>query len=105
MSVPDEILDEAFAIYREFGPDSMIDRKQRLQGEFKQLTSEELDLVLARMKEVSQTVGELAQQGGDAKLGKEKVVALLQEKHPFLKDKGLKNAVFLVNYIAWHDAY
>ena len=105
MNISDTTLDEAFAIHGEFGPDRLINRKERLQSEFKQLTSEDIDFVLARMQEVSQTVGEIAQQGGDAKLGKESVVATLQEKHPFLKEKGLNHAVFLVNYIAWHDAY
>jgi len=36
---------------------------------------------------------------------KEDIVAELQAAHLFLRGKGLQQAMFLVNYYAWHDGY
>ena len=36
---------------------------------------------------------------------KEEIVAELQAAHAFLKKGGLKTALFLVNYYAWHEGY
>jgi len=61
--------------------------------------------VLDVMKQVVETVWDIARQGGEAKLGMAKVAQLLQERHPFLKSEGLQRAIFLVNYYAWHEGY
>jgi hypothetical protein len=39
------------------------------------------------------------------KNGKDGVINMLQEKHPFLKWKGLTHAFTLVNYYAWREGY
>jgi hypothetical protein len=105
MDIPDDLLDRAFAIYEEFGPDRLKDRKERLKSQFEQLSTEEIEFVIERMKEVSTTIWILARQGGEIKLGKEKVRALLQAAHPFLQSLGLQKSLFLVNYFAWHDGF
>jgi hypothetical protein len=105
MTITDAILDEAYSICNEFGPSMYVSRKERLKKGFEQLSTEEIDAVLKQMEEVAQTVSSLVTQGGPAKLGKETVIKVLQEKHPFLQAEGLQQAVFLVDYLAWHDAY
>ncbi len=105
MDLSDSILDQAFAVFEEFGPDRRMDRKERLRAVFSQLSPEEAELLLQRMQEVSRTVWSLAEQGGEAKLGEAKVTEMLKEKHPFLVSKGLAHARYMVNYYAWHEGY
>jgi hypothetical protein len=57
------------------------------------------------MDRASKTVWALAERGGEAKMKKEQIVVALQVAHPFLKDAGLRRAIFLVNYYAWHEGY
>jgi hypothetical protein len=106
MDIPAKILDEAYAVFEEWGPDRLIERSERLGQVFGEtLGSAELEYVLERMKEVSKTVWTIAEMGGEMKLGKARVTRLLQEKHPFLKKKGLARADTLVNYYTWHEGY
>lgn len=105
MTLSDAILDEAYALCNEFGPTMLVPREERLRSKFEQLSTEEIATILQQMDEVAQTVSSLVKQGGPAKLGKEVVIQSLQEKHPFLQAEGLQRAVFLVDYLAWHDAY
>lgn len=105
MNVLDEIPEEAFAIYEEFGPNRSIPRKDRLHDTFPQLAPEEIELVLEQMRRVSATVSDLAERGGETQLGTTLVTRTLQINHPFLRGRGLSHAVFLVNYYAWHDGY
>jgi fido (protein-threonine AMPylation protein) len=69
------------------------------------LTPEEIAWLLGCMDEVSKTVWNIAEHGGEAKLGATRVTERLQERHPFLHGAGLRQAVFLVNYYAWHEGY
>lgn len=105
MTVSNAILDEAYAICNEFGPNMYVPREERLRNKFEQLSPDEINAILKQVDEVAQTVSSLVTQGGPAKLGKETVMKTLQEKHPFLQSVGLERAVFLVDYYAWHDAY
>ena len=105
MNIPDKILDEAYAIFEEWGPNRRVDRAERLKQEFPSLTDAEIESVIKEMKSVSATVWKIAQMGGEAKMTRNKIVKLLQKEHPYLKDKGLTHAVFLVNYYAWHEGY
>jgi hypothetical protein len=105
MSIPNEILDQAYAVYEEWGPDRRVDRVERLKQTFPSLTEADVASVSAEMKRVSSTVWKVAQMGGEAKMPKSKIVKLLQKEHPYLKDKGLTHAVYLVNYYAWHEGY
>ena len=105
MNIPDSILDEAFAVYEEWGPNRRIERSKRLQEEFKELSSQEIESLMKCMSDVSKTVSSIAEMGGEAKLGRAKMTKLLQKKHPFLKSKGLVHALTLANYYAWHEGY
>ncbi len=105
MNIPDKILDQAYAVHEEWGPDRQIDRAERLKQKFPSLKDADIASVLETVKAVSATVWEIAEMGGEAKMPKNEVIRRLQEKHPFLKGKGLTRAVTLVNYYAWHEGY
>jgi hypothetical protein len=105
MNIPDKILDEAYAIFEEWGPDRRIDRAERLKQEFPSLTEADVESIIKEMKTISATVWMIAQMGGEAKMSRDKVIKLLQKKHSFLKGKGLTHANTLVNYYAWHEGY
>jgi hypothetical protein len=105
MPLTDTILDEAYFIFEEFGPNRTFNRRDRLRGVFRDLSEAELDTLMEKMSQVSKTVWKLAEQGGEMKLGKEKVKELLTREHPFLRGKGLDRAAMMVNYFAWHEGY
>ncbi len=105
MAIPGSVLDEAYYIYEEFGPSRQMDRGARLKNVFPELSPDEIMVVLRHMDEVTQTVWKLAEQGGETKLGRQKVLDLLQQAHPFLREKGLDCALARVNYYAWHEGY
>jgi hypothetical protein len=105
MNLPDTVLDAAYAVFEEWGPRRRIPRNERLAKRFPMLTAEEIAWLLGCMDEVSKTVWNIAEHGGEAKLGATRVTERLQERHPFLHGAGLRQAVFLVNYYAWHEGY
>ncbi len=105
MPLNDDILDQAYAVFAEFGPDMRIDRAIRLQSVFPQLSTDEVSEMLTHMRAVHDSVWQIAEQGAETKLGRERVVALLQDKYPFLREKGLSRAVLMCNYYAWHEGY
>ena len=105
MNITDAFLDEAYSVYDEFGPARRVERGARLKDKYPALSPCDIDSILKTMQEVSATVWNIAEQGGATVIGKEKVVQLLQARHAFLREKGLEQAVFLVNYYAWHEGY
>jgi hypothetical protein len=85
MSIDGRTLDAAYEIYEEFGSLRRIPRVQRLPEEYPRLTESELDVLMNEMKEISKTVWSIAERGGEGRLGREKVIALLQSRHPYLQ--------------------
>ena len=105
MSIDDVILDAAYEVYEEFGPARRIPRRDRLHQQYPRLTEGEVDTLVNEMKEISKTVWSIAELGGEAKIGKDKIVALLRARHAYLKAGGLTRATFMVNYLATHEGY
>lgn len=105
MSLDPQILDRAYALLEEFGPQRSRPPDQRLAEQFPQLTDEQVREVLELAARVSKSVWSLAERGGEAKLGRDAIVAELQAAHPFLREAGLDRARFLVNYYAWHEGH
>ena len=103
--IADPILDEAYELHEQWGPILSTPRKALLTSHYPNLSESEIDDMLALIAAVNKTVNYLAEQGGDNKLGRDRVSAMLQSAHPFLRGPGLNRAHFLVNYGAWHDGY
>jgi hypothetical protein len=101
----DAELDIAYSIFDEWGPDRRIPRKERLSRTYPKLTSNQIEALLGQLAEVHGTVWNIAKSGAEPKLGRDRVIELLQTRHPFLRGAGLKHAIFLANYYAWHEGY
>jgi hypothetical protein len=105
MNFPENIIDEAFRIFEEFGPERREDRRTRIRNALNIQSEEEMDDIMEMMRQISRTIWTIAELGGEIKLGKEKVKELLITKHPYLHSRGLAKAIFLVNYFAWHEGF
>lgn len=105
MPFDDVTLNRAFAIFAEWGPNRRIPPKIRLAEAFPELDEAGMEALIGTLEKVSQTIWAVAELGAEPKLGRTKVVALLQAQYPFLKDQGLQRAIFLTNYYAWHEGY
>lgn len=105
MNIPDEVMDQAYIVFDEWGPNRLKDRAERLKEEFPSLTDAEIQFIIKEMKAIAATIWQIAEKGGEMKNGKDGVHRMLQEKHPFLKWKGLTHAFTMVNYYAWHEGY
>ena len=105
MTIDADILDSAFAKLEAFGPDLALPKEQRLRKEFPRIPPSNEEEVLKQVRLVSDTVWSLAERGGEAKMKKQDIISELQRAHPFLRHSGLKQALFLVNYYAWHEGY
>ncbi|MFL6605740.1 MAG: hypothetical protein ACJ8R9_31060 [Steroidobacteraceae bacterium] len=98
-------LDEAYALYEEWGPTRRTPISERLSRAYPDLSADQISDLIAQLAEVSKTVWGVAELGAETVLGKEKVVQILQSKHAFLTGEGLERAVFLANYYAMHEGY
>jgi len=105
MSIDDEILDAAYAVYEEFGPDRQVPRRDRLHRIYPWLTASEMDALMVEMAEISKTVWSIAELGGETKIGRDTIIELLQARHQYLRGSGLTRATFMVNTLALHEGY
>jgi hypothetical protein len=105
MSVDGEILDAAYEVYEEFGPDRRVPRRDRLHRIYPRLTAIEMDALMIEMAEISKTVWSIAELGGETKIGRDKIIELLQARHQYLRGPGLTRATFMANYLALHEGY
>src|SRR5215208_6900115 len=102
MTIKPNILDSAYGKLESFGPDLALPKDQRLRKQFPKLNARERAEVLKQVALVAATVSSLAERGGEQKLNREDIIAELQRAHPFLRRAGLRHALFLINYYAWH---
>jgi len=70
VNISDELMDKAFTIYEEWGPNRAKDRAERLKEEFPALSEAEIQFIIKEMKAVSSTVWKIAEKGGEMKNGK-----------------------------------
>jgi hypothetical protein len=105
MALDASLLDDAYALYAEFGPALKTPRRERLRTKYSSLSEIDLDALMLAMEKVSVTVWALAECSGDKSRTEGMVEARLQTEHPFLCGIGLARAKFLVNYYAWHEGW
>jgi hypothetical protein len=105
MSLSATVLDAAYGKLEAFGPDRSLPQAERLRKLFPKLRPSERTEVLKQVALVSATVSSLAHRGGEEKMSRDDIIAELQRAHPFLRGDGLSQALFLVNYNAWHDGH
>ena len=97
--------DLAFKAYTGFGPTLALPAVQRIRRKVWWATTSEIERWIADFERVDKLIWNLAERGGAAKLGEDAVRRELSDAFPFLRHAGLRQAIFLVNYYAWHEGY
>ena len=97
--------DFAFKTYAGFGPTLKLPKADRIRRKVWWASEEEIARWLADFEKLDAFIWTLAERGGSAKLGPGVVQDELQDAFPFLRYAGLVQAIFLVNYYAWHEGY
>jgi len=103
--VTEDLLDKAFAEMTAFGPNLGLPKRERLEKIFPCITASQSKNIILQVDAVSTTVWAFTKRGGEARIDKKDIVAELQAVHPFLQKEGLNQALFLINYYAWHEGY
>ena len=103
--ITEDLLDKAFAEMTAFGPDLGLPKPERLKKIFPCITASQSKNIILQVDAVSTTVWAFTKRGGEARIDKKDIVAELQAVHPFLQKEGLNQALFLINYHAWHEGY
>lgn len=97
--------DAAFRAYSGFGPALKLPKADRIRRKLWWASEEEIARWLADFEKLDAFIWTLAERGGSTKLGPGVVQDELQRDFPFLRYAGLVQAIFLVNYYAWHEGY
>lgn len=97
--------DHAFWLCEHWGPDLRVPKLTRLRTAFPDQSQEVFREWLVEFDALINLVWELAGAGGPFVLGEEKVREALQTRFSWLASEGLKQALFLVAYYAWHEGY
>lgn len=97
--------DFAFAVCTSFGPELRLPRDVRIRRVFPSISDELLSEWLQDFKRVDAEIFRLAREGGPERLGRKVVRNRLQHAFPFLVGRGLRQALFLVGFNAWHEGY
>jgi hypothetical protein len=98
-------MDAAFVAYTKFGPTLALAPVQRIRRRVWWASPSEITRWIADFDQVNTLIWNLAERGGAAKLGEDAVRRELSDAFPFLRHAGLRQAIFLVNYYAWHEGY
>lgn len=97
--------DFAFATCTAFGPELGQSRAERILRALPEVPEATLAGWLADFESLDAEIWALARAGGPVVLGEDAVRRTLTGKFPFLCGPGLKQAIFLVGYNAWHEGY
>jgi hypothetical protein len=95
----------ALIIYFEFGPDGRIPRNERLAAEFPAV-SEEIRLSwVEEFEQIDRGIWKFAEEGGTKIYSKESFSSAFKQTYPWMNDKAIEKAYFLMSYYAWHEGY
>ena len=98
-------MDYAFKAYSQFGPTLGLSKKDRIRRKVWWASDTEISEWIPEFEKLDTFIWSLAERGGSAKLGPGAVQDELQKAFAFLRYSGLVQAIFLVNYYAWHEGY
>jgi hypothetical protein len=97
--------DAAFYAFSRFGPSLRLPPVERIRSAEPSVDSATVARWIEEFARVEREIWRLAERGGPARLGEAAVTATLREAFPFLVDRGLERACFLVAYYAAHEGY
>jgi hypothetical protein len=101
----DELKNEAYLIFAEWGPDLMIPREKRLADCFPQLLDEVRAAWLDEFKRIHQAIWQVAEQGAQRHSTLDAFDTHMRMDFPFMNEAALSKAWTLANYYAWHEGY
>lgn len=97
--------DYAYYLHERFGPTLRLPPLERVKRGLPHIPDATLQEWISGFSAVGASIDSLAQQGGTEALTWQVVKSKLQSDFPFLQNEGLRHAIFLVDYMAWHDGY
>ncbi len=97
--------DYAYFLHERFGPTLRLPPMERVRRGLPYIPQATIEAWIREFEKVGVSIDSFAQQGGTQSLTRKVVKNKLQVDFPFLKNEGLRQAMFLVDYMAWHDGY
>ena len=96
---------KAFFVYLEFGPNKRIPRPKRLMQEFPQLTSSQVNELIAFFVKIDASIYKLAEEGAPRNMPSEEFKKILKTDYPFLDDDSLGRSWAVATYYAAHEGF
>jgi hypothetical protein len=100
-----ETQSQAYLIYSEWGPDSLIPRDERLADRFPEIPADTRRAWMAEFKLVEAAIWKAAEAGGPRTGSFEAFARQMHETFPFMNDEALRSAWTRVGYYTWHEGY
>lgn len=100
-----DLRDHAYWVCEHWGPHLRIPVLTRLRAAFPSVSDDTFSSWLEEFKVLDAEIWRLASAGGPVVLGTDAVRNTLQSKFPWLVEEGLKHAMFVTAYFAWHEGY
>ena len=101
----DELKNEAYLIFAEWGPDLRIPREKRLADCFAEVPNDTRAAWLGEFKRIDQAIWQVAEQGAQKHYSFDTFGAHMRTVFPFMNEAALNKAWTLANYYAWHEGY
>jgi hypothetical protein len=101
----DEMKNQAYLVYSEWGPNRAIPRDVRLAECFSDLSEAELSLWKAEFREIDRATGEFAESGGPRLHSYESFKNHMHAAFPFMNEETMLWAWSLCGYYTVHDGF
>ena len=101
----DRLINQAYLIYAEWGPNRSIPRADRLRQEFPQADEATLNAWMAEFERVHKKISSLAEQGGPKTFSLPAFSKLMRQDFPWMDDQSLSFAHTVMGYYAFVDGY
>ena len=98
-----DLIEMAYCAYSKWGPSLRLPPTQRILQTLPKTPPEVAAAWVLEFQALDKAIWVLVNQGGSFKLGDEEVTRQLQADFPFLRKRGLKQALHEVNWHAWHE--
>ena len=102
---PDKLINRAYLIYAEWGPNRSIPRDERLRHDFPQADEATRKAWMAEFERVHKKISSLAEQGGPKTYTLPDFSKLMRQDFPWMDDRSLSFAHTVMGYYAFVDGY
>ena len=102
---PDDLKNNAYLIYSEWGPDLRIPREERLAKQFPHIPEDLRQAWIEEFKRIDREIWEVAEEEGPKVHTSGSCRKRLKKAFPFMNRAALNRACFLAEYYAFHEGY